>query len=159
MLKHFHQWKKPLHFPARSRISASLSSLIFTKSSVSTAELYDEPTTPSAVPNPTDTVREIIYGLRSFGLRRFLGGDYFRAVVLTLDWPQVDQIIDVLRVESPEFAVGFFHLLKDWYRFRHSRVSWFAVSHLLAGERRFKELQLVIKQMVEEEGMAFHCFF
>jgi hypothetical protein len=158
MLNHFHQWKNPLHFPARSRILAPLSSLFFTKSSVSTAKLYDEPTTSSAVPNPRDTVREILSGLRSFGLIRFLGGDYFRTMVLTLDRPQVDQIIDVLRVESPEFAVGFFHLLKDWYWFRHSRVSWLVVSHILAGKRRFKELQLIIKQMVEEEGMAFHCF-
>lgn len=71
----------------------------------------------------------------------------------------MDQIIDVLRVESPDFAVDFFHLLKDRYQFRHSRASRFIVSHVLAEKKRFKEMQLVIKQMVEEEGMVFHRFY
>lgn len=94
-------------------------------------------------------------------MRRFLAGDYFRTAVLTLDRPQVDRIIDALRVERPEFAVDFFHLLKDWYQFRHSRVSSFVVSHLLAGKRRFKELQLIIKQLIEEEvsGAGIQVFW
>lgn len=126
---------------------------MFIKSSVSIAKLDDEATTSSAVRNPRDTVGGVLAGLRSFGLRRFVSGDYFQTVVLTLSGPQVDQIIDALRVERPDFAVDFFHILSEEYGFLHSRVSRFIASHVLAGKRRFKEMQLVIKQTVEEEDV------
>lgn len=67
----------------------------------------------------------------------------------------MDIIIERLSLEDPESGFGFFNLLRNEYGFRPSRVSSFAVSHVLAAKRWFEELRLVMKKMVEEEGMDF----
>lgn len=151
MLNHLFQWRNPLHLIEKSRILPPLTSLIFTKPSVSAAKLDDEP----RVQNPRDTVSEILAGLKTLGLRRFTGGQYFKTVVYTLNQPQVALIIDSLRIEHPESALDFFDLLRNVYGFRHSRVSRLVVSHVLASNRWFKCLRFVMKQMVDEEGIIF----
>lgn len=87
------------------------------------------------------------------------GDHYYRHIMSTLNQSQVDIIIERLRIEDPESAFSFFDLLRNEYGFRHSRVSIFAVAHVLAANRRFKELRLVVKQMVDEEGMLFKKLF
>ncbi|PQM39618.1 hypothetical protein Pyn_37811 [Prunus yedoensis var. nudiflora] len=66
--------------------------------------------------------------------------------------PQVDLIIENLSIENLESAFSFFNLLSNEYGFRHSRVSEFVVAHVLVRRRLFKELCLVVKQMVDDEG-------
>lgn len=148
MLNRPFQWKNQLHLIEKSRILVPLASLVFTRPSVSSAKLDDE----RAIQNPRDAVSEVIDGLKSLGIRRFIGGQYFKALVSSLDHPQVDLIIDCLRTEHPESALGFFDLLRNVFGFHHSTVSRFVVSHVLASKRRFKGLRLVMKQMVDEEG-------
>lgn len=70
---------------------------------------------------------------------------------------QVDKIIDGLRLESPDLAVAFFHCLRDEYGFQHSRFSRLVVCHVLAGKRRFRDLRLLLKKMLQEEGAL--CYF
>lgn len=150
MLNHIHRWKKPLIFAEKSRIVSSLTSLIFTKPSVSAAKIVeDDPISQ----NPKDTVSEILAGLKSLGLRSFLSGDYFKTIFSTLNQPQVDLVIEALRIENPDFALAFFFNLRNVYGFRHSSFSRLVVSHVLASKCWFEELRLVVKQMVEDEGI------
>lgn len=154
MLNNLLRWKNTLHFTEKSRTLAPFASFIFTKPSVSAAKLEDEP----LVQNPRDTVSEILAGLKSLGFRRFVGRQYFKILVSTLSQPQVDLIIDSLRIENPTSALDFFYLLRNVYGFRHSRVSRFVVSHVLASKRWFNDLRFVIKQMVDEEGIDLSFF-
>lgn len=119
---------------------------------MSAAKFDDEPT---VVPSPRNAVAEVIAGLRMFDLGNCVGDHRFKTIIPTLNQPQVDLIIESLTIENPESAFGFFNLLRNEYGFRHSRVSEFIVAHVLAGRRLFKELRLVVKQMVDEEGMVF----
>lgn len=148
------RWKIPIHFTGKPRTLVPLASLIFTKLSVSTAKLENVP----VVQSPGDTVSEIVTGLKILGFRKFIGGDYFKGIVSDLNQPQVDSIIDQLRIDKPELALGFFQLLSCEYDFRHSRVSRFSISYVLASSKRLKDLCLIIKQMVDEEGIAFGIF-
>ncbi|EXB44909.1 hypothetical protein L484_026494 [Morus notabilis] len=151
MLNHIHRWQKPLLHTEKSRILSSLTSLIFCKPSVSAAKIDND--LPIVVQNPrADAVSEILSGLKSLGLKCFLGGDYFRTIFSTLNQNQVDSVIDTLRMENPEFALGFFFSLRNVYAFRHSRFSRLVISHILASKAWFEEFRLVIKQLVEEAG-------
>ncbi|KAG8498799.1 hypothetical protein CXB51_005699 [Gossypium anomalum] len=132
------KWK-PFSFLAKPHVCSLLSSLTFFKPSVSVARLVEEEPSLSTL-------------LKTLFPRSFLAGDYFRNVVLSLDQLQVDKIINSLRVESPDFAVVFFVLMRNEYRFRHSRFSRFVVAHVLAGQRRHEELRFVVEQMLKEEG-------
>lgn len=143
------KWK-PFSFLAKPHICSLLSSLTFFKPSFSVARLVEEE--PSLSHSPKDPVSEILSGMKIMGFMRFLAGDYFRNVVLSLDQLHVDKIINSLRVESPDFALVFFDLMRNEYRFRHSRFSRFVVAHVLAGQRRLEELRFVVDQMLKEEG-------
>ncbi|KAJ7953964.1 Pentatricopeptide repeat-containing protein [Quillaja saponaria] len=151
MLNRISKWNL-IQFPRKFRSLCPFATLIFTELSVSAAKLEDDPITTSIVPGPADTVREILVGLKNFELRSFLSGTYFRAIASTLNQPQVDQIIDRLGIENPDSALAFFDFLRNEYGFQHSRVSQFVVAHVLASKRRFKDLHLVVKKMLEEEG-------
>ncbi|KAK4263658.1 hypothetical protein QN277_029042 [Acacia crassicarpa] len=159
MLRRVHKWK-PHHFPRKSACLCPLSLFIFTKPSVSAAKVENEPVTASSVDTRADDpVREILTGLRNFGLGNFLAGEYFRSVFWKLNQPQVDQIIDSLRRENSDDALFFFYALRNDYGFWHSRDSQFVVAHVLASKRRFADLQLVIKEMLEQEGTTFMVYF
>lgn len=159
MLSRIHKWK-PYHFARNSACLCPLTISIFIKPSVSAAKIEEEPVTAaSTVPSAADPVREVLTGLRNFGLTNFLGGNYFRSLISTLNEQQVDRIIDCLRRENSDAALFFFHALRNEYGFRHSKDSQFVVAHLLASKRRFRDLQLVIKQMLDEEGMTFIVSF
>ncbi|KAG6601357.1 putative pentatricopeptide repeat-containing protein, partial [Cucurbita argyrosperma subsp. sororia] len=120
--------------------------------SVSAARLEAESVTPSFVLGQNDPVCEILTGLNSFGFRAYVGGCNFRTVVSTLSETVVDGVLESLNIQNPDVAVAFFYLLRNKYGFRHSGFSQLAVSHILAGKGRFKELHCVIKQLVEEQG-------
>lgn len=154
MLNRIHQWK-PLHFLRKCGILASFSSVIIARPSVSAAQLEAESVTTSFVPDQNDPVREILTGLNSFGFGVYVNGCNFRTVVSTLSETVVDAVLDSLRTQNPDSAVAFFYLLRNEYGFRHSEFSQFAVSHILAGKGRFKELHSVIKQLLEEQGSSF----
>lgn len=94
--------------------------------------------------------------MKKLGFRRFLAGDYFRDIVLSLNQVHVDKIINSLRVESPDFALVFFDFMSIEYGFQHSRFSRFVVAHVLAGQRRLEELRSVLEQLLREEGIV--CF-
>lgn len=64
----------------------------------------------------------------------------------------VDQIIEKLRVERPKLVVRFFCRLKNDYGFQHSRTSVLVVAHILAGNWQVKQLQEVLKGLIENEG-------
>ena len=158
MLSRIHQWK-PLHFLRKCGILASFSSVILARPSVSAARLEAESVTPSFVLGQNDPVREILTGLNSFGFRAYVGGCNFRTVVSTLSETVVDGVLESLSIQNPDVAVAFFYLLRNKYGFRHSGFSQLAVSHILAGKGRFKELHCVIKQLVEEQGISsWHLF-
>ncbi|KAJ4884046.1 Tetratricopeptide repeat (TPR)-like superfamily protein [Raphanus sativus] len=55
-----------------------------------------------------------------------------------------------------DISVWFFKELKDVYGFRHSRLSSLLVSHILAGQIRFKEIQVVLQQYLQDEGKLFN---
>ncbi|GMN42077.1 hypothetical protein TIFTF001_011300 [Ficus carica] len=68
----------------KSRILSLLTSLFFTKPSVSAAKIDGD--APMAVHLPKDdAVSEILSGLNGLGLRSFLGGNYFRTIFSTLN--------------------------------------------------------------------------
>lgn len=67
----------------------------------------------------------------------------------------MDDVIQSLSVENADFVVDFYHLLRNEFAFQHSRGSRFVVSHVLARKRRFKDLRLVLDQMLQEEGGFF----
>lgn len=158
MLNRVHQWK-PLHFLRKCNVLASFSSVILSRPSVSAAQLEAESVTTSFVLNQNDPVREILTGLNSFGFRAYVGGCNFQTLVSTLSENVVDGVLCSLRTQNPDFAVAFFYLLRDEYGFRHSEFSQFAVFHILAGKRRFKELHSITKQLLEEQGISFWHFF
>ena len=155
MLNRIHQWK-PLNFTRKPRKLCPLIISIFTKPSVSAIKIEEKPV-PSSV--EADPVRQILTDLKKFGLRNFLGENYFGTILSTLNQLHVDRIIDSLRRENLDSALVFFDVLKNEYGYRHSRVSRFVVAHVLASKRRFKDLQIVMKQMVEEEGTDFSVSF
>ena len=66
---------------------------------------------------------------------------------------QVDQILLSLEVDNSDSALVFFYLLRNEYEFRHSRLSFFIVSHVFARKGQFKESRRVLEQLVEEEGL------
>lgn len=80
----------------------------------------------------------------------------FKILVERLNSVQVERIIGDLGVEYPEFSTELFYLLKNEYGFRDSRVCYFVIAHVLAGERRLKELRSFLQEMVEEEGTTFY---
>lgn len=143
---------KTLRFLGSFEILSPLSSLVFSKPTVSAAKLAEDEFASS--PIPRDPVREILLGLRSSGFRRFLIGDYFRNLASNLNQSQVDLIVDDLSAENSDFAVFFFDLMREEYKFRHSAVSRFVVSHVFASQRRFKELRFVLEQMVKDEDFG-----
>lgn len=136
---------------------ASFSSVIFARPSASAAHLEEE--SISIVQSQNDPVREILTGLNFFGFGAYTGGCNFRTIVPTLSETVVDDVIGSLKTRNPDFAVAFFYLLRNEYMFRHSEFSQFAVSHILAGKRRFKELHSVMKQLLEDQGISFWHFF
>lgn len=151
MLIPIQQWR--IHrFPIKTFILNSFSSLIFTKTSASAAAAKIEDDEPTSLSPPNDTVLEILSGLKTFGSGKFFREHRFKSLVLTLTSPQIDRIVDHLRIENPNSAVEFFDLLKNEYGFRHSRVSVFLIAHLLAGKRRLRSLRSLIQQMLQREG-------
>ncbi|KAF8378534.1 hypothetical protein HHK36_029877 [Tetracentron sinense] len=112
----------------------------------------DEPIDSSIFSNPRDIVREILRGLESFGVKKFVSSYHFQTLILSLSPSQVDQILYFLRGKDSESAVVFFNLMRNEYGFRHSRVSQFVICHIMARKRRLKELRQVLRQMLEEEG-------
>lgn len=153
MLSRIHQWK-PLHWIFASSVILARPSV-----SVSAARLEPATVTTSFFPDQNDSVREILTGLNSLGFRAYVGGCNFRTVVSTLSETVVDGVLDSLRTLKPDVAVAFFYLLINEYGFRHSRFSQFVVSHILAGEGRFKELHSVIKHLIEEQGIVLGLSF
>lgn len=147
MLNHIYPWRSLLR---KSLNLSPITSLVFTKHSVSAAKLHDE-SADASIPN--DAVRQILIGLRSFGASKFLWGHHFQTLASVLNTHQVDQILLSLRVDNSDSALFLFDLLRNEYGFRHSRVSWFIVSHVVARKGQSKELRRVLNQMVEEEGM------
>lgn len=97
--------------------------------------------------------------MKKKGFREFLHGHHFRGLVSDLRQVHVEEIMGELMSESADLSVWFFKELKDVYGFRHSRFSTFLVSHILAGQRRFRELQVILEQLLQEEGKSslFFC--
>lgn len=92
--------------------------------------------------------------MKKIGFREFLHGNHFRGLVSDLSQFHVEEIMGELMSESPDLSVWFFNELKDVYGFRHSRFSALLVSHVLASQRRFKELQVILEQLLQEEGKS-----
>ncbi|KAJ6312404.1 hypothetical protein OIU77_014024 [Salix suchowensis] len=144
------KWTRSLRFPIKPLTLTSLSSLIFSKLSVASASNLAA-TTPIAQIS-TDPVHAILSGFRDLGFRQFASGHYFKDLVLMLNQAQMDDVIQSLSAENADFVVDFYHLLRNEFGFQHSRGSRFVVSHVLARKRRFKDLRLVLDQMLQEEG-------
>ena len=122
--------------------------------STSAASIADE--SPTIIATSNSAVQETLYGVRNFGLHRFLGGNYFRETLAPrLDYDDIVQITDKLRVEIPESAVGFYRLLKSDHGFQHSAKCGIIVAHILAEMRRITQLQQLIKETIAEEGKCF----
>lgn len=92
--------------------------------------------------------------MKKIGFREYLHGRQFRSLASELKQVHVEEIMCELMGESSDLSVWFFKELKDVYGFRHSRLSSLLVSHILAGQRRFKELQVVVEQLLQEEGKS-----
>ncbi|KAJ6431998.1 hypothetical protein OIU84_019295 [Salix udensis] len=146
------KWTRSLRFPIKPPILTSLSSLIFSKLSVSSASNLAAATITPIAQISTDPVHAILSGFRDLGFRQFVSGHYFKDLVLMLNQAQMDDVIQSLSVENADFVVDFYHLLRNEFGFQHSRGSRFVVSHVLARKRRFKDLRLVLDQMLQEEG-------
>lgn len=142
-----------------SRALSPFSSLFSTKPSSSVAARLDEE--PLLSDQREDHYRgEILYGMRKIGFREYLHGRDFRGLLSGLKQVHVEEIMCELMGESSDLSVWFFRELKDVYGFRHSRLSSLLVSHVLAGQRRFRELQVVLEQLLQEEGKSFsHSLF
>lgn len=143
-----------------SRILSPFSSLLFTKPSFSVAKLDDEPLpTTNFTPDHRDFYQEILFGMKKIGFREFLHGHHFRGLVSELRHVHVEEIMGELMAESSDLSVWFFKELRDIYGFRHSKFSTLLVSHVFAGQRRFKELQVILEQLLQEEGKSslFSC--
>lgn len=97
--------------------------------------------------------------MKNLGFREYLHGHHFRGLVSDLRQVHVEEVMGELMAESPDLSVWFFKELKDVYGFRHSRFSTLLVSHILAGHRRFKELQVVLEQLLQEEGKSSLLFY
>lgn len=92
--------------------------------------------------------------MKKIGFREFLQGHHFRGLVSELRQIHVEDIMAELMSESSDLSVWFFKELRDIYGFRHSRFSTLLVSHIFAGQRRFKELQVILEQLLQEEGKS-----
>lgn len=147
MLNRIHPWKSLLR---RSLNLCPITSLVFTKHSVSASKLHDD---SAEVSIPDDAVHQILIGLKNFGASKFLCGHHFQTLASVLNPHQVDQILLGLGVDNSDSALVLFDFLKNEYGFQHSRVSFFLVSHVLAQKRQWKELRRVLEQMVKEEGL------
>lgn len=152
-----------LNFRKKRQLLSPFSSSIFSKPSVSAAKLSsDEPAISfdSVDQTPADPVPEIIANLRNLGFKKFIDGDDSKNLILRLSEFQVDRIIDCLRVESLDLAVTFFDWLKIHCGFKHSLFASFVIAHVLAAKRSFKELRLVLEQILQEKGFFFffNCF-
>lgn len=97
--------------------------------------------------------------MKKIGFREFLHGHHFRGLVSELRHVHVEEIMGELMAESSDLSVWFFKELRDIYGFRHSKFSTLLVSHVFAGQRRFKELQVILQQILQEEGKfsLFSC--
>uniref|UniRef100_M4FHZ7 Uncharacterized protein n=1 Tax=Brassica campestris TaxID=3711 RepID=M4FHZ7_BRACM len=140
-----------------SRVLSPFSSLVSTKlSSSSVAKLDDEPLSAANFASDQGDYfrREILFGMKKIGFREYLHGRQFRSLASELKQVHVEEIMCELMGESSDLSVWFFKELKDVYGFRHSRLSSLLVSHILAGQRRFKELQVVVEQLLQEEGKS-----
>lgn len=151
----------PFHLSIKRQIIYPLSSLVFPKPSVTAAHLSrDEHATSTALidTNRNDPVCGIVANIKNVGFKRLIDLGYLRNTVLSLSESQFDQIFYCLRVESPNYVVAFFDWLNIEFGFKLPPVSRFIVSHVLAGERRFKELRSVLEQMLRKEGIYFFLY-
>lgn len=127
------KWTRSLYLPIKSPILTSLSSLIFSKLSISSAANLDTTTINTTIPIvqiSTDPVHAILSGFRDLGFRQFVSGHYFKDLVVMLNQAQMDDVIENLSVENADFVVDFYHLSRNEFGFQHSRVSRFLVSHV-----------------------------
>ncbi|GFZ00187.1 tetratricopeptide repeat (TPR)-like superfamily protein [Actinidia rufa] len=135
MLSRIYQWR-PIRFRPKSQFLIPNFSLLFTKPSVSAANIiYDD--------EPSDPIREILN--KASTSKDLLGNHCFRTLIPTLSSLQIDHIIGNLGVDDPDSAIDFFYLLRNEYGFRGSRVSQFVIAHLLAGKGRLKEVCTVFR--------------
>ncbi|CAN8293690.1 unnamed protein product [Cochlearia groenlandica] len=134
------------------RTLAPFSSVLFTKPSFSVAKLDDDDIL--STPNFTSDClyHEILFGMKKKGFRAYLHGHRFQGLVSDLRQSHVEEIMGELMSESSDLSVWFYKELRDAYGFLHSRFSTLLVSHILADQRRFKELQVILEQLLKEEG-------
>lgn len=97
--------------------------------------------------------------MKKIGFREFLHGHHFRGLVSELKQVHVQEIMSELMAESSDLSVWFFKELKDIYGFHHSSFSTLFVSHIYARQRRFKELQVILEQLLQEQGKFLYFQF
>lgn len=76
----------------------------------------------------------------------------FKTLVSGLGSSEIDGLMERLLDEDFEAAVDFFHLLKNEYGVKHSRVSYLIVAHVLASKQRRRALKCHLLEMVQQEG-------
>ncbi|CAO2841480.1 unnamed protein product [Amaranthus hypochondriacus] len=130
--------------------------LILSKPFTSTSAAFITDESQTIIATSNSAVEETLYGVRNFGLHRFLGGNCFcETLAPRLNYDDIVQITAKLRLENPEFAVGFYRLLKSDHGFQHSTKCGIIVAHILAETRRITQLQQLIKETIAEEGECF----
>lgn len=115
----------------------------------------------------SDTVSQIIAHFNSPPLRysnKFLLSSlrndiWFKNEVPKLGTSEIETIIEKL---YPENAIGFFFLLQNELRVKHSRISQFIIAHLLAEKKRPRALLCHLQLMLQDEGISHgacnYCF-
>ncbi|KAL3501553.1 hypothetical protein ACH5RR_036002 [Cinchona calisaya] len=83
--------------------------------------------------------------------RRFRYDPEFKTLISGLCSPEIDGILEKLRIEYPETALDLFFLLKNDYGVKHSRDSYLFIAHVLAKKERLRALKLHLLQMVQQE--------
>lgn len=152
-----------LKFIIKRQSTPPLSSWIFSRPTVSAAKLnMDENATISnsftpVDSYPSDPVCQTVANLKLLGSKGVIEGRHLQSIVPLLTESQVDQIIDCLRIKNPSYAVAFFNCLRNDYGLKQSRVSSFVICHILASNRKFKELRSILEQMLQDEGNFFYC--
>lgn len=135
-----------------------LNSLIFTKPSVFAtiiAPADDHHHGATFSDQSQYGVYEIISAVVNFGSCKFFCN---RALISLLDLDMIDRVIEIGRVQDPDFVLDLYRVLESEYGFQHSMFSKLAVAHILDGKRRFRMVNSILQQLVQEQGKVnFIC--
>ncbi|XP_060215011.1 putative pentatricopeptide repeat-containing protein At1g13630 isoform X1 [Lycium barbarum] len=76
----------------------------------------------------------------------------FKNLIFELNSLEIEGIVEKLSVGNTESALEFFFLLRNDYGFKHSRVSYIVIAHILAKKQRFRALKFHLQYLVQQEG-------